>query len=278
MVQLAALVLTAVGALALPPGLTDEELLASLDASVPADKLILDAREAVEQDPGDAVAHVRLGNAYRDAALMQWSLASFEEATALDPLNTVAWNNLGVLQAQLGDAAHALQSFQSAVDVSPRNAEARYNLAHALAGRGDFDGAVDELAMALRIEPRLGNRFDNPRVSKSRIILPTIVNLYRASIGSGTLPVMGATGESGLTRVADTRWLPLTPKERRMQREERERKRTVPKAPEPDQKKPGKPIVIGPESIEGDGDKTQPSSRSIGGQTMRSGGRRPGKR
>jgi eukaryotic-like serine/threonine-protein kinase len=94
--------------------------------------------KALERDPGYALAHAGLGEAYwrlyratRKPEYVALARQHCERALALDGLLAPAWVTLGVLEAGTGHAEAALADFKRALDREPRSALAYRELGRA---------------------------------------------------------------------------------------------------------------------------------------------------
>jgi serine/threonine-protein kinase len=94
--------------------------------------------KALERDPGYALAHAGLGEAYwrlyratRKPEYVALARQHGERALALDELLAPAWVTLGVIEAGTGHAEAALANFKRALDREPRSASAHRELGRA---------------------------------------------------------------------------------------------------------------------------------------------------
>jgi tetratricopeptide (TPR) repeat protein len=145
-------------------------------------------REAVAEEPNNAIAHTGLGLALVDAGEKEQAAAEFEEAVRLDERNWMAAFQLGMLVTPsdperaielLADAARlapdtskvapliaegdillsredfsrAKRVFQRAIVDAPFILEAHQGLGRALEALGDDEGALDQYREAIRFDP-----------------------------------------------------------------------------------------------------------------------------
>jgi tetratricopeptide (TPR) repeat protein len=80
----------------------------------------------VREHPGDAAAHLDLGQRYLDAGQVKQATLEYVTALKLDPSNVEAHTNLGLLLFQAGLPAEGLRSVEQALAVDPRYPEALY--------------------------------------------------------------------------------------------------------------------------------------------------------
>jgi tetratricopeptide (TPR) repeat protein len=149
--------------------------------------------EAVELDPGFAMAHRKLAvlllswgrdrdrqiesltraheNAHRLTERERYHAAAayhatvsgddrrairaYQALTELDPRDLTAWNNLGYVHMRLGEPAPAARAFERALEVDSMHVSALYNLVLARADQGRMGEARGEL---VRVEARVGDR------------------------------------------------------------------------------------------------------------------------
>jgi tetratricopeptide (TPR) repeat protein len=149
--------------------------------------------EAVELDPGFAMAHRKLAmllltwgrdrnrqiealtraheNAHRLTERERYHVAAayhatvsgddrrairaYQALTELDPRDLTAWNNLGFVHMRLGEPAPAARAFERALEVDSMHVNALYNLVLARADQGRMREARGEL---VRFEARVGDR------------------------------------------------------------------------------------------------------------------------
>jgi len=96
-------------------------------------RLIADAIQKTERDPGDLEAWRVLGNAYFDADMHAQAIAAYSRALAIKPDDTNILNDQGAMYRQTGDFTHALENFDKAFKVDPYNLESLYNSGYVLA-------------------------------------------------------------------------------------------------------------------------------------------------
>lgn len=106
---------------------------------------------AVQCTPGDAAAHLNLGNALARLGRPSEAAASYARALDIDPGFAEAHNNLGLLRLELRRAEEALVSCRQAVRSKPEFADAHHNVGRALLRLGRFDEALLSCRRAVSI-------------------------------------------------------------------------------------------------------------------------------
>ena len=118
--------------------------------------------EAVEQfyetlriHPGHAKAHYDLGNALARQGDLETAVIHFRQALRYSPQEVSAHYNLGRILLEQHQVDESIDHFRRALAMDATHVKARYYLAVALAGQGDDEGAAKEFGQALRLEPNL---------------------------------------------------------------------------------------------------------------------------
>ena len=110
-------------------------------------------REAVEADPGSAVAANDLGNVLAQLGRVAEAIPAFRRAIELEPAYAEAHNNLANLYQMTGNPEEAVAGYQTALRLQPEYAEAYRNLASALWRMERTEDAAAALAKAVSIHP-----------------------------------------------------------------------------------------------------------------------------
>lgn len=118
-------------------------------------------QEAIERDPGFALAHAWLGSAYAvavynfraETSLLAEAEASAERAIALQPDLGDGYRALGTVVGILGRFEEAVAALERAVELNPHDFPAIGNLAVTHALRGDWDRAVEVVTISIRRDP-----------------------------------------------------------------------------------------------------------------------------
>ena len=118
------------------------------------DAALLEYREAVRIDPGDAEAHIGVGRALGEKGDKDGALGEFKEALRLKPDSAEAHNDLGWVIGLKGDIAGATKEYREAIRLKPDYGRAHENLAWALTQKGDPEGALREYREAVRLMPK----------------------------------------------------------------------------------------------------------------------------
>jgi tetratricopeptide (TPR) repeat protein len=144
--------------------------------------------EAVRLLPSFAEAHYNLGLARNRLGRSEEAVQSYEEALRLVPDYAVAHNDLGIAHAQAGRVEAARRHFEAALVSRPDFGSAHYNLANLLMQVGDVRDAVPHFAAAVRLAPE---------VAEMRL------SLALALAGSGRLVEAVQEAEEALRRRPD---------------------------------------------------------------------------
>jgi len=115
----------------------------------------------VEQDPGNATAHHRLGLMALAQGDAQSAQTHLRRAAAANPWEPEFHNNLGVALNALGDPAAARLAFEAAITLNADFAQAVNNLGAALEALGEGVAAIEAYRRALAIDPAYVEARDN---------------------------------------------------------------------------------------------------------------------
>jgi superkiller protein 3 len=108
--------------------------------------------ELVRLKPGDASAHVMLGNAYVDTGCMQEASACYQKALALDPNCFEAHLGMGKAHFDRGRYSEAIESYRKALKIRPRSADAHLSLGLALSNAGKYEEAMQAFQKAKELD------------------------------------------------------------------------------------------------------------------------------
>ena len=108
---------------------------------------------AVKTAPGDARAHMTLGNVLRKRRDLDGAIEHLARATEIDATSTDAWNNLGVSYEQAKRLEEALVAYGKAVELAPKRPLFRENLARVHAARGNDADALAGFREVLEMDP-----------------------------------------------------------------------------------------------------------------------------
>jgi TolB-like protein/Tfp pilus assembly protein PilF len=119
------------------------------------DQAAVEARDAVELEPGYDRARATLGWAYFLSGRKDEGLVELEEAVAISPGNTMWLGQLGEAYAMAGNAARAREILQELEERASVAFVSPYHIAYVYTGLGDSDRAMDclERAVAERTGP-----------------------------------------------------------------------------------------------------------------------------
>jgi TonB family protein len=125
------------------------------------DGALLAARQAVQQNPNDAVAHRALGSALRAKGDVDAAIPEYQTALRIDPGNARAHAGLGNALQQKHDLNAAILEYLEALRLAPDDADAHLGLGRALREKGDLEKAVVQFRKAVQLAP------DNPNAHHS---------------------------------------------------------------------------------------------------------------
>ena len=115
---------------------------------------------ALAEDPGYALAHAGLGEAYwrqfeatQDERWVAHAVEHSEHALALDPQLAPVHVTLGLIHTGMGRTEDALAEFERALEIAPSNATAVGGLAKAYALAGDVEEAEATYRRAIALRP-----------------------------------------------------------------------------------------------------------------------------
>jgi len=100
-------------------------------------------REAVQADPGNALAHNELGTLLFQAGQTAEAIAEFKKATECDPAYALAYYNYAFSSRKAGRFQEAVGAYQRYEKLKPDDPDAKYGLAESLRALGRNAEAVD---------------------------------------------------------------------------------------------------------------------------------------
>jgi len=118
-------------------------------------------RQAVQQEPTDALRHFELGMAYQSMSRLDEAIASYGAALERNPELPEAHNNLGLALQASGQFDAAVTHLQYAIHVRPDYAKAYLNLGAAQAASGKQDEAIATYERLLQLQPGSAEAFCN---------------------------------------------------------------------------------------------------------------------
>ena len=111
-------------------------------------------KQALAEDPSDAVVHNSLGSALAATGDLAQAVVQYRRATALSPEYPDAHSNLAAALAQSGQLDEAIGEFKKALALKPDFAEAHAGLGAVLAQKGRADEAIPHLRKAVELSPQ----------------------------------------------------------------------------------------------------------------------------
>ena len=108
---------------------------------------------AAQRLPGDAIAHLNLGNALGRAGRLPEAAASYGRALIARPGFGEAHNNLADVELELGRPLEAADHARRALALRPDYAEAHHNLGRALLRTQKADEAIASCTRAIELRP-----------------------------------------------------------------------------------------------------------------------------
>jgi len=116
-------------------------------------------RRALELEPGDHAALVRLGDVQYQLRELPGAVETYNQVLAIQPSNAAALYGLGRVAAIEGDHAGAIEKFEAALELQPSANSIHHPLGMAYRQQGDLEMARSHLALnrggRLRIEDPL---------------------------------------------------------------------------------------------------------------------------
>ena len=120
----------------------------------PSTEMILSLEKDALNDPQNAEAWARLGNAYFDVNAYEKAIQAYTTSLELNPDDPDILTDLGIMHRRSGDSSKALASFEKAVAIDPLHQQARFNkgvvLLHDL---NDPKGALDAWKKLVEVNP-----------------------------------------------------------------------------------------------------------------------------
>ena len=124
-----------------PPPPLDESKAASL-------------KTVADQNPGDEVTRVQLGNMYFDAGRYQEAANWYEQAMKLRPSDANVSTDLGIAYYYMNDSDRALAQFDKSLLIDPKHAKTLLNIGIVRAfGKQDMKGAAEVWQKILVVAP-----------------------------------------------------------------------------------------------------------------------------
>jgi S1-C subfamily serine protease len=146
---------------------TDERMMDWLTRAVALEKkknwtgLLAHAQGWVKAEPGNALAHAILGEAYGNLKQYSQAVETFQTALRLNPEDAETWYNLGNIYSSLNQISQAMDAYRTALRLNPELAVAWYSLGLAYQHLKQYPQAVDAYRTALRLNPEDAMAWNN---------------------------------------------------------------------------------------------------------------------
>lgn len=111
-------------------------------------------RQALEQEPEHAAAHINLGTLYYNHQDYAQAEKHYRQATAADARYALAYFDLGNVLDETGRLPEAVRAYQQAIILAPTYADAHYNLALAYEKMGQQRKALEHWQAYVRLDTR----------------------------------------------------------------------------------------------------------------------------
>lgn len=121
------------------------------------DAALADCNQALAQEPGSAIGHIRRGLAYQGKGDLDRAIADYDVAIRLDANNTYAYRERAAAYYHKDDYARAIADYTQAIQFDPNDATSLYWRGKSKKMNGDNTGGEADIAAAQRINPRVGD-------------------------------------------------------------------------------------------------------------------------
>jgi hypothetical protein len=137
----------------MPRNVADRQLLATeLFKKMTLDSIAYNESLLVE-NPNDAKAHAKAGEALLPLGRYQEALKHLNAANRLDPKNDKVHYDLGMLLVTLGQLENAEREFRETIRLNPNDYQAHGNLGSVYARMNQFEKAEQQFREAIRLNP-----------------------------------------------------------------------------------------------------------------------------
>ena len=109
-------------------------------------------RQAIEQDPNNAPAHLGLGNRLRDLNKVEEAIAAYEKAIELDPNYAFAYVGLGNALRVQNQFESAKVQYETAIELNPNLPGVYWNLGNVLLELEQLEEAIAQFRIALKLK------------------------------------------------------------------------------------------------------------------------------
>jgi lipopolysaccharide biosynthesis regulator YciM len=111
-------------------------------------------REAIEKDPGDVKAIMRLANMYHDSRKFEQAVDHYKKALEITPKDVDARTDMGICLYEMGMADEAIAQFRTSLQYEPKHWQSWLNLGIvSLSGKNDVKTATEAFARVEEINP-----------------------------------------------------------------------------------------------------------------------------
>ena len=111
-------------------------------------------KTTAQQNPGDAVTRVQLGNMYFDAGRFSDAVEWYEAALKIHPRDVNASTDLGIAYYYMNQPDKALQQFERSLAIEPKHAKTLLNVGIVRAfGKQDLKGATEAWERVIAVAP-----------------------------------------------------------------------------------------------------------------------------
>ncbi len=130
------------------PGEGSERMMAQVFQEITA------LKTAIEKDPKDIQALIRLANMYHDARKFEEAVQYYKRALAVTPKDVDARTDMGICLYEMGMADDAIAQFRTSLTYDPKHWQTWLNLGIvALSGKNDLQTATEAFGKVEEINP-----------------------------------------------------------------------------------------------------------------------------
>ncbi len=140
-------------------------------------------KQAIKINPNDADMHYALGNYYAKLGRNQEAIETYEQAIRINPDFESAYFKLGLIYAQLGQLDDGKNAFETVIRLNPNAAPAHFNIGLAYTKLGLYQEAIKAHQEVLRITPEFAPAHNNLGVVYGKLgDSSTEINSYKEAI------------------------------------------------------------------------------------------------
>jgi len=111
-------------------------------------------KQALDQDPNNLTALVRMGNLYMDASMFDRAVEFYQRALVLDENNPDVRTDMGACLRELGKPQEALAAFRESLSRDPNHWKSWFNIAIVnLYDLGEYDKAEEAFEKVVDLNP-----------------------------------------------------------------------------------------------------------------------------